>query len=180
VDWRPEVHAGLFRPARAQHDPREAFTSRLNNNLREVHGYAWRLVARDAAGAGSFYAAAGVQTDKTSEASKEFFNELTRIHETVDAGLDKAKNYLALQLPRNFETTRATANALAQAHYDLPSDYYATYGDRVRAVTAGREARRRQSHPARQVPGRDRRRSQGHRSGRESAEPRAADRGGGC
>jgi zinc protease len=87
--------------------------------------------------AGMFYAAAGVQTDKTAEALKEFFNELTRIHQPVDAAeLDKAKNYLALQLPRNFETSRGTANALAQAYiYDLPPDYYTTYADHVRAVT---------------------------------------------
>jgi predicted Zn-dependent peptidase len=53
------------------------------------------------------------------------------------AELDKAKNYLALQMPRSFETTRSTANALATAYlYDLPADYYSTYGDRVRAVTA--------------------------------------------
>jgi zinc protease len=117
----------------------EAFTSRLNNNLREVHGYAYGASSRFdmRLSAGMFYAAAGVQTDKTAEALKEFFNELTRIHQPVDAAeLDKAKNYLALQLPRNFETSRATANALAQAYiYDLPPDYYTTYADHVRAVT---------------------------------------------
>jgi zinc protease len=118
----------------------EAFTSRLNNNLREVHGYAYGASSRFdmRASAGPFYAAAGVQTDKTSEALKEFFNELTRIHEPVAADeLGKAKNYLALQMPRNFETTRSTANALATAYvYNLPADYYTTYADRVRAVTA--------------------------------------------
>jgi predicted Zn-dependent peptidase len=118
----------------------EAFTSRLNNNLREVHGYAYGASSRFdmRLSAGAFYAAAGVQTDKTSEALKEFFNELTRIHEPVPTEeLEKAKNYLALQLPRSFETTRSTANVLAQAFvYDLPADYYTTYGDRVRAVTA--------------------------------------------
>ncbi len=118
----------------------EAFTSRLNNNLREVHGYAYGASSRFdmRLSAGAFYAAAGVQTDKTSEALKEFFNELTRIHEAVPADeLEKAKNYLALQMPRNFETTRGTANALGQLFlYDLPADYYATYGDRIRAVTA--------------------------------------------
>jgi zinc protease len=118
----------------------EAFTSRLNNNLREVHGYAYGASSRFdmRLSAGAFSASAGVQTDKTSDALKEFFIELTRIHEPVPAPeLDKARNYLALQLPRNFETTRGTANALAQAYlYDLPADYYATYADRVRAVTA--------------------------------------------
>jgi predicted Zn-dependent peptidase len=118
----------------------EAFTSRLNSNLREAHGYAYGASSRFdmRLNAGPFYATAGVQTDKTAEALKEFFNELARIHEPVPGPeLDKAKNYLALQMPRNFETTRATATALATAYlYDLPVDYYSTYGDRVRAVTA--------------------------------------------
>jgi len=117
----------------------EAFTSRLNNNLREVHGYAYGASSRFdmRSSAGAFYAAAGVQTDKTTEALKEFFNELTRIHEPVASEeLEKAKNYLALLMPRNFETTRGTADALAQAYiYDLPADYYATYAERVRGVT---------------------------------------------
>jgi zinc protease len=117
-----------------------AFTSRLNNNLREVHGYAYGASSRFdmQLSAGPFSAAAGVQTDKTSEALKEFFNELTGIHEPIPAAeLEKAKNYLALQMPRNFETTRGTANSLAQAYvYDLPADYYATYAAHVRAVTA--------------------------------------------
>jgi len=118
-----------------------AFTSRLNNNLREVHGYAYGAssafdMRRNSAG--PFFAAAGVQTDKTAEALKEFFNELTRIHEPVSPEeLEKARNYLALQLPREFETTRDVAASLAQLHvYNLPADYYATYADRVRAVAA--------------------------------------------
>ena len=118
----------------------EAFTSRLNTNLREVHGYTYGAGSRFdmRLGPGPFYAAAGVQTDKTADALKEFFVELTRIHEVIPAEeLNKAKNYLALLLPRTFETTRGTANALAQAWiYDLPADYYTTYADRVRAVTA--------------------------------------------
>ena len=118
----------------------EAFTSRLNTNLREVHGYAYGAGSRFdmRLDAGPFYAAAGVQTDKTAEALKEFFVELNRIHEPIPAEeLEKAKNYLALLLPRSFETTRGTAGALAQAWiYNLPADYYTTYADRVRAVTA--------------------------------------------
>ncbi len=118
----------------------EAFTSRLNHNLREVHGYAYGASSRfDMRGsAGPFYAAAGVQTDKTVEALKEFFTELANIHQPIAAEeLQKAKNYLALQLPRTFETERAAAGALAQAFvYGLPADYYETYGARVAAVTA--------------------------------------------
>ena len=118
----------------------EAFTSRLNTNLREVHGYAYGASSRFdmRRSGGLFYASAGVQTDKTVEALKEFFVELTNIHEKLTPDeLEKAKNYLALQLPRNFETENAAANALAQSYvHDLPADYYQTYARRVAAVTA--------------------------------------------
>ena len=118
----------------------ETFTSRLNANLREQHGYAYgagsTFEMRQAAG--PFYAAAGVQTDKTSESLKEFFNELTRIHQPVGTDeLDKAKSFLTLQLPRIFETTRRVAGAFAQIFvYNLPADYYQTYGQHVAGVTA--------------------------------------------
>jgi predicted Zn-dependent peptidase len=117
-----------------------AFTSRLNNNLREVHGYAYGAGSNFdmRLGAGPFFAAAGVQTDKTVDALKEFFVELTRIHDPIGADeLQKAKNYLSLLLPRNFETERGSANALAQTYiYSLPSDYFQTYASRIGAVTA--------------------------------------------
>ncbi len=117
----------------------EAFTSRLNQNLREEHGYAYGASSRfDMRGAaGPFYAAAGVQTDKTSESLTEFFKELEGIRKPVAAEeVEKAKNYLALLMPRNFETTGALASSLAQMFvYNLPADYYATYTQRVRAVT---------------------------------------------
>lgn len=117
----------------------EAFTSRLNQNLREEHGYTYGASSRfDMRGsAGPFYAAAGVQTDKTSESLTEFFKELEGIRKPVPAEeVEKAKNYLALLMPRSFETTGGMANSLAQMFvYNLPADYYATYTQRVRAVT---------------------------------------------
>jgi zinc protease len=87
---------------------------------------------------GPFYALAGVQTDKTSESLQEFFNELEGIRQPVPAGeLEKAKNYIALQLPRSFETSRSLASAVSQVVlYGLPDDYYVTFTDRIRAVTA--------------------------------------------
>jgi predicted Zn-dependent peptidase len=116
-----------------------SFTSRLNQNLREEHGYSYGAASSfDMRGAaGPFYAAAGVQTDKTSEALTEFFKELDAIRKPIPAEeVEKAKNYLALLLPRNFETTGGLASSLAQMFvYSLPADYYATYTDRVRAVT---------------------------------------------
>jgi zinc protease len=119
----------------------EAFTSRLNQNLREEHGYAYGADSRfDMRGsAGPFYAWAGVQTDKTSESLTEFFKELEGIRKPVTAEeIEKAKNYLALQMPRKFETTGSMAGSLAEMFvYSLPADYYATYAQRIRAVTPG-------------------------------------------
>ena len=117
-----------------------SFTSRLNQNLREEHGYAYGASSsfdmRSAAG--PFYAGAGVQTDKTAEALTEFFKELDAIRKPVPAEeIEKAKSYLSLLLPRNFETTESLAGSLAQVFvYNLPADYYTTYTTRIRAVTA--------------------------------------------
>lgn len=117
-----------------------AFTSRLNQNLREEHGYSYGAGSGFdmRASAGPFYAAAGVQTDKTADALREFFNELEGIRKPIPSGeLEKAKSYLALQMPRSFETTGSVGGSLAQIFvYDLPQDYFATYIERVRAVTA--------------------------------------------
>jgi zinc protease len=89
------------------------------------------------ASAGPFYAYAGVQTDKTADALAEFFKELDAIRQPIPAEeVEKAKNYVALLLPRNFETTERLAGSLAQIFiYNLPDDYFSTYTQRIRAVT---------------------------------------------
>ena len=49
----------------------------------------------------------------------------------------RAENYLALLLPRNFESTRAIASSISQIFvFDLPADFYQTYNDRVHAVSS--------------------------------------------
>ena len=117
-----------------------AVTSRLNQNLREEHQYSYgaRSSFDMRAGAGPFAATAGVQTDKTAESLTEFFKELQNIRTPIPtAELEKATNYLALQLPRAFETTDSVAASLEQMFvYDLPENYFSTYTDRVKAVTA--------------------------------------------
>jgi predicted Zn-dependent peptidase len=122
-----------------------SFTSRLNQNLREEHGYSYgarsgfdmRLTA------GPFQAAAGVQTDKTAEALKEFFIELDGIRKPIPADeLSKAKNYVALAFPAEFETTADISGHLGEALiYNLPDDYFASYIPRVQAVTAAETQR---------------------------------------
>lgn len=116
-----------------------SFTSRLNQNLRETHGYAYGAASTFdmRASAGPFYAYAGVQTDKTADALAEFFKELDAIRQPIPVEeIEKAKNYVALLLPRNFETTERLAGSLAQIFiYNLPDDYFSTYTQRIRAVT---------------------------------------------
>jgi predicted Zn-dependent peptidase len=117
-----------------------SFSSRLNMNLREQHGYAYGASSSFdmRAAAGPFAAAAGVQTDKTSEALKEFFNELNGILQTVPAEeLARAKNYVALRYPSSFETTGDISRRLEdQLVFHLPDDYFSKYVQNIQAVTA--------------------------------------------
>jgi len=88
--------------------------------------------------AGPFLAASSVQTEVTTEALKEFFNELTGILEPVPAEeLSKAKNYVALAFPGRFETVGDIAAELEDmVIYGLPQDYFTTYVPGIRAVGA--------------------------------------------
>jgi zinc protease len=113
-----------------------SFTSRLNQNLRETHGYSYGAssVFDMRLAPGLFFAAAGVQTDKTAEALQEFFNEFTGILKPVPAEeLEKAKNYVALGFPSEFETSGDLARKVEeQIVYGLSDEYFPSF---VRAVT---------------------------------------------
>ena len=117
-----------------------SFASRLNMNLREKNGYTYGATSGFdmRASAGPFVAAAGVQTDKTSESLKEFFNELNGILQPVPADeLSRAKNYVALRFPSGFESTGDISRRLEEALiYRLPDDYFARYVQNIEAVTA--------------------------------------------
>ena len=126
-----------------------SFTSRLNTNLRETHGYAYgassQFVMRRQAG--PFVAAAGVQTDKTAESVREFFNEFDGIRKPLPAEeFGKAQRNVALGFPGDFETTLdLLARLQSQVVLDLPDDVYSTYVQKVLAVSpveAGQAASR--------------------------------------
>jgi predicted Zn-dependent peptidase len=127
-----------------------SFTSRLNQNLREEHGYAYGASSRFdmRLAPGPFTAAAGVQTDKTAESLTEFFNELEAIRERIsDDELLKAKNYLALRFPGSFETIEDLAGRLEElAIYGLPQRYFNDYTANINAVTAAAVQRAAQEH----------------------------------
>ena len=118
-----------------------SFTSRLNQNLRETHGYTYgansQFVMRRQAG--PFVAASSVVTAKTDSAMIEFMRELRRIRDEAvpQAELYKAKAYITLGLPAEFETTAGAARQFADLLlYGLPLDYYGSYIPRIAAVTA--------------------------------------------
>ncbi len=115
-----------------------SFTSRLNSNLREQHGYSY--------GAGSafnflplpgaFVAFSDVHTEVTDKALGEFLKELRAITSVTNEELQRAKNYVALSYPSEFQSVGAIANALAEVViYKLPDDYFNTYTARILAVT---------------------------------------------
>jgi zinc protease len=117
-----------------------AFSSRLNLNLREKHGYTYGAQSQFdmRLNAGPVVATAGIQTDKTADALKEFFLELNGILQPVPADeLTRAKHYVSLRYPLGFETTGDIAARLEQAVvYHLPDDYFSTYVQKIEAVTA--------------------------------------------
>ncbi len=116
------------------------FNSRVNLNLREVHGYTygahsgfdWRVEA------GPFVVGSAVQSEHTAAAAQEVLKEIARIRDEPVAPeeLSLATSYLDGVFPIRYETTSAIAGALANLTlFGLPDDYFDSYRDRIRAVT---------------------------------------------
>lgn len=117
------------------------FSSRINMNLREAHGYSYgassAFVFRR--GAGPFVVAAGVRTDATALSVTEIFSEMAGMVETPMGGeeLRKAKDSMVNSLPGAFETSLDAVGSFSNIFvYDLGLDYYTRYAGQVNAVTA--------------------------------------------
>ncbi len=115
------------------------FTSRLMQNLRETHGYTYGARSRFdmRQSAGPFTASAEVVAAKTDSGLIEFMKELNAIRDTVPAvELNKAKRFLQLSMPSDFETTQQIANQLIPVVlYGLPLDYYNNYVSNIENIT---------------------------------------------
>ncbi len=116
------------------------FSSRINLNLREEHGYTYggssQFVFRRSAG--PFIAGAGVRTDVTAPAVTEVLKEVRGMTEKPmnDDELRLAKDALARSLPGTFETSSSAAGSFSNVYvYDLGLDYFTKYPARVGAVT---------------------------------------------
>lgn len=116
-----------------------SFSSRLNQNLREEHGYSYGASSRFnfLPMPGSFLTGAAVQTAVTDKSLVEFMNELNGILKPVaDDELTRAKNYLALGYPEGFQSVGQIAGQLGDlVIYNLRDDYFNMYIQRVLAVT---------------------------------------------
>jgi zinc protease len=151
-------HVGLPRTSRDYFDAMVMnavlgglFSSRINLNLRETHGYTygafsafeWRR------GAGPFVVSTAVKSDVTAAAVQEILNEIERMR-TEEIGEDEltlATSYLDGVFPIRYETTAAIASALANlVIHDLPDDYYDRYRQQVRGVTTAGVLRAAQRH----------------------------------
>jgi len=121
------------------------FSSRINMNLREAHGYTYgassQFTFRRAPG--PFQVAAGIRTDVTAPAVAEVFKEILSMAQkpmTADE-LQRAKDSMAYSLPGAFESSaNAVGNFSNVFVYDLGLDYYSRYAAQVNAVTVDQAA----------------------------------------
>jgi len=118
------------------------FSSRINLNLREEHGYTY--------GAGStfvyrrtlgyFATGGGMRTDVTAPAVTEMLKEIHRMIDTEmkPEELSLAKDSQSRSLPGMYETSGGEAGALSELFvYNLSRDYFSLLPERLNAVTAG-------------------------------------------
>jgi zinc protease len=117
-----------------------AFSSRVNLNLREQHGYTYGAYSgvRALAHGGWIVAGSGVRTDVTVPAVGELVKEVARMGESpvTEQEMTLAKSSLVGSLPSAFETTSDTVGMLSDIPvYNLGLSYYAEYSKKVEAVT---------------------------------------------
>ena len=115
------------------------FTSRINLNLREKHGYTY--------GAGSnfnyyknsayFAVSTSVGIENTANALNEIITELEKLNDGItDKELEFAKSSIIRKFPLNFETyDQVASNFIGKVIYDLPENYFDTYVDKINSVS---------------------------------------------
>lgn len=127
------------------------FNSRINLNLREKNAFTYGAFSafewrRDAA---PFLVSTAVATPVTAPAIREVITELVRIQSGPpdEDELSLSTSYLDGVFPIRFETTDAIAGALASLKtLRLENDFYDTYRENIRAVTAEDVMRAAQRH----------------------------------
>ncbi len=117
-----------------------SFSGKLNMNLREDKGYTYgsRSSLSSDELVSKFSANADVRNEVTDSAIVQIFYELEQMRngEMTGEELELAKNSIAGSFSRSLEQPQTVASfALNTAIYSFPEDYYATYIQKVQAVT---------------------------------------------
>src|SRR5262245_8163529 len=117
------------------------FSSRLNMNLREKHGYTYGAFSGlpENRLPGPYTLGADVRTDATGPAVKEMMAEANGMisRPVTSDELRLAKESVSRTLPAYFMTTASTAATFGQLYLlNLPPDYYQELPARISAVTA--------------------------------------------
>jgi predicted Zn-dependent peptidase len=117
------------------------FQSRLNHDIREVHGFSYGINSSFAfgRGPGAFRAGGGVITAKTDSALIEFMTQFRGVQGEIpftDDEIQQGKENLVQSLPKRFSSVNGVAGSVASLFtQDLPETYYRDYPANVRAVT---------------------------------------------
>ncbi|HEY4561516.1 MAG TPA: pitrilysin family protein [Thermoanaerobaculia bacterium] len=132
------------------------FTSRINLNLRERHGYTYGASSRFSSrqGPGPFTVQAGVETAAAAAAAREVLHEMRRVREDLvePEELAETAGYIIGVFPYSLQTVGDVTRRLETMNvFGLPDDYYDHYLERIAAVTREeiREVARRHLDPER-------------------------------
>ncbi len=130
------------------------FTSRINRNLREEHGFTYsaRSVLSSNRYGGDLSVLTEVKTDITGDTVREILIEMNKLRDICPEPdeLQSVKNYISGNFPLQLETPNAVATkAINLKLYGLKKDYYNKYIQTVNSLTAEdiMETARKYLHP---------------------------------
>jgi zinc protease len=117
------------------------FNSRINLNLREVHGYTYgaRSAFDARMAAGPFVVSTEVRTEVTTRAVEEILSEITRltVEQVPEEELQMVKNYMIGNFPLQIETPQQVAGRVATlVLYGLDRGYWDSYRQKLSAITS--------------------------------------------
>jgi len=117
------------------------FNSRINLNLREVHGYTYgaRSFFDTRMAAGPFAVSTEVRTEVTVRAVEEIVSEITRAtaEPVQEEELRMVKDYMIGSFPLQIETPQQAAGRVATiVLYGLERDYWDTYREKLSELTS--------------------------------------------
>jgi zinc protease len=141
----PRIHPDYYPLVIANSILGGAFTSRLNMNLREKHGFTYGV--RSGFGfrkaPGPFLIQTAVATDVTARAAEEILSETNGLLRDgpTDDELNAARDYLSGTVPLELQTTEQIADRASEIFvFDLPEDHFEEYRAELRRVTAEQAA----------------------------------------